>query len=488
MTGIVKHFGAVHALGGVDLFVENGGMHAIIGENGAGKTTLMRVLYGGVTPDAGSIEVDGHAVSFRGPADAIEAGIGMVSQHYGIVPGLSCLENLILGAEPSRVLDLHEIERRAQALADKMGFRFDWAADAASLSPSSCQKLELLKLLWKKARIMILDEPTAMLSPIDSMALFENLRKLADEGATIILVTHRLADVLAHCRQVTVLRAGIVVADRPVQGQTAEELSRLIIGGETPPPVVRSASIGSTILSLSNVTTPGERLKSAILQVHEGEILGVAGVDGSGQRELVRVILRLERLTSGVVTFLGQDLSQVSTRERIRRGMRLIAEDRQEEAVISEWSLEDNATLGLQRLPELTRGYMLDKLGRARLAEAVADRFSTRHGGLQEPIATLSGGNQQRFVAARSMAFAPKLIVAFQPARGLDVLGTEAVYRGLREACDHGAGCLVISFDLDELLVHCDRIVTLFAGRAVNPAPGKELDRDTIGLQMVGAA
>lgn len=510
MLGITQRFGSVTALDGVDLEVDQGDIHAIVGENGAGKTTLMRVLYGALDPTEGTLEVDGKAVRFANSREAIDAGIGMVSQHYGIIPELTCLQNLILGAEGGPVLKEALAAERAQALAEEMGFRFDWHRDAATLSPSAAQKLEILKLLWREARIMILDEPTAMLSPADSEVLFDSMRKLATAGATILLVTHRLPEVMSSCRMVTVLRAGKKVAEKAVSETNPAELAQLIVGGAVvqhePPP---SVTPGEPVLEVSDLVVSGHRgddaLKSVRVTAREGEIVGIAGVDGSGQRELFHAVvgvtrpkagsIRLRTASSDPIKPLSQnaeaelhDVTQWPTTLRIASGLRVIPEDRHEEAVVEEWSLEQNAALGLHRLAPLAKGAIVDSGARRRWAQTVAERFKTRHGGLDLAMASLSGGNQQRFVAARALEMGARLILAFQPARGLDLGGTADVYRGIRQRCDEGAAAVVVSFDLDELLEHCDRIVVMNGGRLLEPPPGKEKDRDTIGRLMVGAA
>lgn len=493
MAGITQRFGNVTALEDVDLTVEAGSIHAIVGENGAGKTTLMRILYGALLPSQGNLQIRESDVRFGNSKDAIAAGIGMVSQHYGIIPDLTCLQNLILGAEGGPVIDRAAATARAEELAQRMGFQFDWAQDAAELSPAGAQKLEILKLLWRNAQIMILDEPTAMLSPQDGEALFDSMRKLAAEGATVILVTHRLPEVMDHCQRVTVLRAGKKVAERPVSETNPRELAELIIGGslvEHEPPPARAP--GDVVLEMKDLVVKGSRgddaLKGAELIVREGEIVGIAGVDGSGQRELFQAIAGTTAVKNGTVVFRGAEVSHRPTADRIRQGLRVIPEDRHAEAVVEEWSLEENSALGLQRLNPLAQGPFVNAERRKVWAQAVADRFKTRHGGLNLPMASLSGGNQQRFVAARALEMDPKLVLAFQPARGLDLGGTADVYRAIRQKCDAGAAAIVVSFDLDELLEHADRIVVMHDGRIYVPPPHLEKDRTTIGWLMTGGA
>ncbi len=489
---ISKQFGAVQALDSVNLRVRAGSMHALVGENGAGKTTLMRILYGALSADSGTVLVDGKEQHFASVRDANSAGIGMVSQHYAIIPELSCLQNLILGAEGSGWLSITKATQRAQALAESMGFNFDWSARAHTLSPAAAQKLEILKLLWRNARIMILDEPTAMLSPADSTSLFESLNQLREKGATIILVTHRLPEVMDFCESVTVLRGGKWIASYPVSETNPAMLAELIVGEkmeEAPP--LEAPSLGEPRLQFQNLMVVGDKrqlsVNDASLELRAGEIVGIAGVDGSGQRELVHAILGARAIESGFFQLLSL-AAKSSTKERLAHGLRLIAEDRLHEAVIEGWSLVENGALGLHRQPPMASANWIDVPGRIAAAQTMAERFSTKHGGVNLPITSLSGGNQQRFVAGRALFGDPKLIVAFQPARGLDLKGTADVYAGIRSACQNGAGALVISFDLDELLEYCDRIVTMCNGKLSTPDSDFARDRDTIGRMMVGAS
>jgi ABC-type uncharacterized transport system ATPase subunit len=510
MVSIGKRFGAVQALEKVDLSVEPGAIHAVVGENGAGKTTLMRILYGVIQPDEGAVRLsisgdvaepaNPHDVHFRDSRDAIAAGIGMVSQHYGIIPALTCLQNLILGAEGGALLDLRAAEQRAKGLASRMGFEFSWHQDASTLSPAGAQKLEILKLLWREARIMILDEPTAMLSPADSDALFQSLGKLAAEGATVILVTHRLPEVMDHCSRVTVLRGGRLVATKNVSDTNPKELAALIIGSASD--AVRSIArqnveaeretrLGDPMLEIRNLVVRGSRgeeaLKQIALSVRSGELVGIAGVDGSGQRELFQSILGLVRAREGQILIDGEDSTREKPIDRIRQGLRTIPEDRHAEAVIEQWSLEQNAALGLQRLEPLSKSGFVQTAERLTWAARVADKFDTKHGGLRLPMGSLSGGNQQRFVAGRAIESKPKLLLAFQPARGLDLKGSAAVYEAIRERCREGSAAIVVSFDLDELIEHCDRVVAMNHGKLITPPEGLSRDRKAIGRLMVGA-
>jgi simple sugar transport system ATP-binding protein len=488
LEGINKRFGLTQALSNASLDVEPQTIHALVGENGAGKTTLVRVLYGALQPDKGTIRVDGNLVRFKNSAAAIQAGIGMVSQHYSIIPQLTCLENLILGAEPGWVLSMRQAKRRAEQLAKQMDFTFDWNRSAAHLSPSGSQKLEILKLLWRNARVMILDEPTAMLSPADSDQLFAGLKKLVARGSTVILVTHRIPEVIQHCDKVTVLRAGKNVASTPINDTDSPQLAQWIIGDSVleSSPVDHLAS-SEPKLVISQLEVKG-RLANLSLQVNAGELVGVAGVDGNGQRELIESLLGYTRARSGKIVFSGKDITRLSVKKRLALGVRLIAENRQEEGMIGNWSLTENVMLGLQRLYPLAHRGWIDQQSGKRLALDITRRMDIKNTAPRSPIDSLSGGNQQRLVVGRALSLDPQLILGFQPARGLDIAATHNLYRAFREECSRGACAIVVSFDLDELIEKCDRIVVMRAGTLYELPEGQGKNRAKIGSLMVGAS
>ena len=488
MQGISKRYGTVQALNNVTFEVEAGTIHALVGENGAGKTTLMRALYGAMIPDEGEIKLGGQSVLLHNSAEAIDNGIGMVSQHYGIIGELSNLENLVLGSEGMAVLHKAAMTTKATELAKSMGFEFDWNADSITLSPAGGQKLEILKLLWRESRIMILDEPTAMLSPQDADSLFDSLKQLAADGATIIVVTHRITEVFEHCKRVTVLRGGDKVADHEVDQVTPNKLAQEIVGGEVierPEPI--STAKSSVRLKIDNLSVKGEKGDTAVkrvkLEVKMGQLVGIAGVDGNGQRELFHTLIGVSKPMSGSFAFDGNQWDSEDSQTRIAEGLRVIPEDRHYEGVIEEWSLYENSALGLQRLSTFK------SLSKAMQTEApiMAEMFSTKHGGLSNEMGSLSGGNQQRFVAGRALRIDPQMILAFQPARGLDLNSTTKVYQEIRRACEGGACAIVVSFDLDELLDFCDRIVVMCNGVLSEPNPEEARDRSAIGRLMVGA-
>lgn len=490
LKNITRMFGSVVALDNVSLSVPSGCFHAVVGENGAGKTTLMRVLYGALTPDQGTIEVGSDVVKFPNSAAAIASGIGMVSQHYAIIPELTNLQNLMLGAEGGEWIHAKEAAARADQLAARMGFQFDWSGRSGSLSPAATQKLEILKLLWRNSRILILDEPTAMLSPTDGEALFDSLNLLVAEGATVVLVTHRIPEVMDHCQRVTVLRGGKWITEQAVADVTPTELAELIVG-TTIAATNTTRSLrepGEVILDVNELVVAGdlgqEAVKQATFRVRQGEVVGIAGVDGSGQKELFDCVLGVRSARSGALTWGGEAITNSSTRERINRGIRSIPEDRFAQGIAQAWSLEENSALGLQATEALqSKGTIRDQ-ARSAWAKQVAARFSTKFSSLSQPIRDLSGGNQQRFVVARATEANPRLLLAFQPTRGLDLAASANIYAAIRERADAGVATLLVSYDLDDLLAHCDRILVMNRGRLVE-APSK--DRQVIGRLMVDA-
>lgn len=492
LSQITKRFGSFTALDAVDLRVAPQTLHAVVGENGAGKTTLMRVLQGTYRPDGGTVTVAGQTLDLASAEDGYRHGIGMVSQHYSIIPELSCIENLVLGGEPGSVIDWNAAKTRANGLAEKLGLSFEWDSPARELSPAGAQKLEILKLLWRNSRVMILDEPTAMLGPADAEALYSNLREFVEEGATVIVVTHRLPEVMDHCDEITVLRGGKLVAHRRVSETTISEVAELIVGRSLAPlPEREPVSVEQTALDVKNLKVRGARgeeaVKSASFRLAAGEIVGIAGVDGNGQQELFHALMGRIPAELGTVELFGQEIGKRTLRDRIDAGLRLIPEDRHHEAVVEDWSLTENALLGYQRRAELVSRQGIRFAALREFARSTIDRFQAKATGIGARMGSLSGGNQQRVVAARALSFSPRLILAFQPTRGLDIAATQDVYQAIRECCQGGAAALVVSFDLDELLTFCDRVVVMNHGRLTVPAAHEERDRTRLGQLMVAS-
>ncbi len=494
MHGVTKRFGALTANDRIDIDVSSGTIHAIVGENGAGKTTLMRILYGVYRPDEGEIKLRGQTTDFHSPMQAIKAGVGMVTQHYSIIPELLIIDNLMLGAELTQgfLLDRKAAIERADELAKRIGFNFNWRALASTLSPTSSQKLEILKLLWRDSDILILDEPTAMLSPSDSNALFDNLHKLCDDSPrTILFVTHKLDEVMQHAQQVTVLRGGKKIADADVAGTSREQLTQWIVGQQINPIKKEPPrSFGEPMLTVSELTVRGDRgdiaVNSISLEIRSEEIVGIAGVDGNGQAELVEAIVGLRPVISGSIRFREVDLSRQSIRRRMELGLRYLPNDRLD-GLIEDWSVSLNSVLGFHRKPPIGGLLMQSKAVNERARELVSE-FDVKTPSLESSADLLSGGNQQRLMAARELYGEPNLLVACQPTCGLDISGAEQVHNVIRDKCAIGMAALVVSFDLDELIELCDRIVVMFRGKLFALPDGESKNRELIGLHMVGGA
>lgn len=504
MEDICKRFGAVQANNHITISVREGTIHAIVGENGAGKTTLMNILYGVFPPDSGTVYLYGQVVHFRSPAEALQAGVGMVSQHYALIPRLSVLENLMLSGEGASLsrLPRSQVLARPQEMAKVIGLETEWDTPAGVLSVSQQQKVEILKLLLREARVLIFDEPTAVLPPADAEAFFALLHRFTDEGRTVLLVTHKLQEVLEHADEVTVLRAGEVVATMPVRESPGAEpqvdartLARLIVGEEGVLPE-EELLLGKRLedkprLRVEGLVVPPVRsragLKGISFEVYPGEVFGIAGVDGSGQAELIDALMGLVTPAQGRIWLNGEDMTHAPPAVRLRKGVRYIAEDRHLRGAILEWSVAENAALGLHRQGGFGSALSLSFARMKEFAQKIIARFAVRAPAADAPFSALSGGNQQKVVVGRALMEPPSLLIAGQPTRGLDAASTRAVHHAIRESCEQGAAALVVSFDLDELLTLCDRVGVLFDGRMVDIVEGERKRREEIGALMVGA-
>ncbi|MEZ5163572.1 MAG: ATP-binding cassette domain-containing protein [Fimbriimonadaceae bacterium] len=491
MSGITMDFGAVRALENVSLSVKQGHIHALVGENGAGKTTLMRILYGAIQPTEGSVQISGEEKHFRSQDEAIHAGVGMVSQHYSIIPELTQLDNLMVGAEPGWLIPRAAAKTRADELAQRMGFDFEWDALSEGIGPAQAQKLEILKLLWRDSQIMILDEPTAMLTPADSDLLYGKLRELANAGATVIVVTHRLPEVMEYCDEVTVLRSGQLIGSRVVSETNSAELAEMIVGHAIEFQKPDKFDAGGVVLSVSELSVKGDRgdeaVKRASFELRAGEFVGLAGVDGNGQRELFLNLMGLQPTLAGGISLDDVDITRHSTAERLLCGMRLIPEDRHEEAVIEDWSIEENGILGLQRSDSVKSGMAINGSAKSAIAERITTLFPTKFDHVHQRFGALSGGNQQKVVNARAFEGNPRVILAFQPTRGIDIKVSELVFQKLRAFARSGGAVLMVNFDVDDLIEHCDRILVINHGEVFEPRPEESHDRAVIGRLMVGA-
>ena len=495
LRNIHKRFGAVTALDDVSLDIGTGEVLALVGENGAGKSTLMNVLYGLYQADSGEVRVDGKPVRLRSPRDAIAKGIGMVHQHFMLVPTLTVAENVVLGREPSRWgrMDLDRACQEVAATCERFGFKLDPRARVNTLSVGSQQKVEIVKALHRGAQVLILDEPTAVLTPQEADDLFRVARGLAAGGRTVVFISHKLREVLSVAERVAVMRRGKLVAEVRAANTSPQELATLMVGEARMPHAEAQAYHppgGEKLLEVQELRARGEdgrpALQGVSLEVHAGEIVGIAGVDGNGQRELAEVLTGLRALEGGGGRLLGEPLTGLTPAEARRRGVGHVPEDRLWRAVVKAMTVEENVALGRQGQAPFARGLQVDFAGRRERTQALLKAYDVRPPDPEVPLQALSGGNQQKVVVARELDAAPKLLVVVQPTRGLDIGAVAQVQAKLREARDKGAGVLLVSLDLEEVLALADRIYVFFEGRITGTFTRPEFDEREIGRRMLG--
>lgn len=492
MSGIHKYFNAAAAVEDVSLELRPGQIHALLGENGAGKTTLMNILYGLHHADSGRITVSRKAVNIQSPRDAIDLGIGMIHQHVMLTPDFTVAENLILGEQRADRwwLDRRALSEEVRTFAQQHGFDVDPDVPVRQLPVGAQQRLEILKALWRGARTLILDEPTAVLSPQETENLFVILRKFREDGNSVIFISHKLGEVMALCDRVTVLRHGKEVGVMDTVDTSPDDLTRMMVGHEIDRvrrqdnPPSKEAVVAVQNLSV-NDKQGLDALVDVSFEIHAGEILGVAGVDGNGQRELAEALTGLCRVHEGSVTLRGKDITDQSIRERYAQRVSYIPQDRQATGLILGFSVEENLILNEEYLNAYSRCGVLDTTGIRSHARELMERFDIRSQGSGEAASTLSGGNQQKVVFARELARDPDFLVAFNPARGIDIHATNAIHRRLLERREAGASILLISTELDEVLALSDRIAVMFNGRLVHIFPSGT-PRQVIGKLMVG--
>lgn len=492
MRQITKGFPGILANDGVDFAVRPGEVHALLGENGAGKSTLMSILTGLYRPDQGEIRLEGRPVRFRSPRDAISAGIGMVHQHFKLVAPFTVAENVILGLdEPRFALRMEQVERRVAELSAGYGLQVDPTARIWQLSVGEQQRVEIVKMLYRGAKLLILDEPTAVLTPQEAQELFRTLRQMAERGHGVVLITHKLHEVMAVADRVTVLRGGRSVATVTPAETDARGLAELMVGRTLAGRGEKAAvQPGAPVLTVTDLHVPGDRGVDAVrglsLELRAGEILGMAGVAGNGQRELAEALAGLRRVSRGRVQVAGRDLTNRSPRAGMEAGLCLIPEDRHGMGLVGNLDLADNAILKAYRQPPVARGWLLDRQAALDRARELVREFDVKGAGVQMPVRQLSGGNAQKLLLGRELSAGPRAVIAMYPVRGLDVGATEAIHRILLEQRARGTGILLVSEDLDELLALSDRIAVIFEGRIMGLLPADQADRQTLGLLMAG--
>ena len=492
LRNITKTFGNVVANNDVSIKIEKGTIHAIVGENGAGKSTIMRIAYGFYTADSGEILVDGKTVNIRNPHDAIALGIGMVHQHFMLVDTMSVGENIILGAEGGNQasIDWKKANQDILDLSNELRLGVNPKALIEDLSVGAQQRVELLKALYRNAELLILDEPTAVLTPQEVEDFFNILRRMREQGKTIVIITHKLEEVLAISDDVTIMRDGRVVGSVKTAETSREDLARMIVGRDVLLRVEKSAARPrETVLKIENLDVKGKHgdaLSNVSLNVRSGEIVGIAGIEGNGQTEIIEAIAGLIPIHGGNIEFLGKDISRLSVRRRTELGIAHIPEDRHKRGLLLDSNLEENAILGVHyRTPVVSSGFLNSSIIERRTKEII-ENFDVRPPNPELSAKSLSGGNQQKLIIGREFELNPKLLLVSQPTRGVDIGAIEFIHRKLIALRDAGSAILLVSAELEEVTALADRLLVIYHGKFVGEVDPKTTSNEEIGLLMTG--
>ncbi|MFW5771977.1 MAG: ABC transporter ATP-binding protein [Phototrophicaceae bacterium] len=493
VRGLTKRFPGILANDHIDLQLRRGQVLGLLGENGAGKSTLMNMIYGLYSPDEGEILVDGQAVQIKDPNDAIRLGIGMVHQHFQLVPVLTVTENIMLGTESVRgpFLDRRKARRRIEELSRQYGLQVNPDALVEDLPVGVQQRVEILKALYRQEKILILDEPTAVLTPQETEGLFGIMRTLLDRGVSIIFISHKLKEVLEIADEIVVLRLGKVAGHADPRESTRASLASMMVGREVLLEVDKTAAKpGEPVLTIDHLTVLDERKLAVVrdlsLTVQAGEILGVAGVQGNGQTELVEVITGLRLATSGTIFLNGQDITNIGPRRVTEAGVSHVPEDRQDDGMVATFSVKDNMRLQSYYRPPYARGIVANERAIRDNAQELIEQYDVRPPNIYNTINALSGGNQQKAIVAREFSRPSRLLIAAQPTRGLDVGSIEFIHKQIVRMRDEGTAVLLVSTELDEILSLSDRIAVMFRGEIIDIVPAEQANREQIGLLMAG--
>ena len=493
MRGIVKRFPGVLANDQVNFDVKAGEIHALLGENGAGKSTLMKILYGLYQPDAGEILLNGQPIQIHSPADSISHGIGMIHQHFMLVNPLTVAENVALGLKSTREpqLDLDRVSTRIRELAETYGLKVDPEATVSSLAVGQQQRVEIIKALYRGAALLVLDEPTAVLTPQEVDDLFAIFRQMAEDGHALIFISHKLNEILDLTDRVTVLRDGRVIGTRQTADVTKEDLAGMMVGREVLMERVRPPAVqGEIRLELKGVQAVNENdlpvLRDINLEVHSGEIVGIAGVSGNGQRQLAEAIAGLWPVAAGTISLEGNVVTDLPPSEMIDAGLSYIPEERMHDGAIKEFTVAENLILQDHARKPYTKGIFLNFKQIARHAQEMINAFNVKTPSQETPLKNLSGGNIQKLILARELARRPRVLIAAQPTRGVDIGATEYIHNQLLQQRAEGLATLLISEDLDEIQALSDRIVVMFGGEIMGIVDNDQVSVEELGLMMAG--
>jgi simple sugar transport system ATP-binding protein len=491
LSGIIVRFGRVTAVDDVSLEVKPGEIHAVVGENGAGKSTLMNVLFGLVQPDSGAIKLDGVERRWNSPQDAIGAGLGMVHQHFMLQESMTVLENILLCSEPVGALGFVRFASARERLAkdaEEHGIAIDLDRRVDTLSVGERQVVEILKVLYRDAQVLILDEPTSVLTPQEKDRLFAILRSFRAAGKAIVLITHKLDEVMEVADRVSVMRGGRLISTSPLAETGKDRIAREIIGGELPAPRTRSERApGNPVLELTELSLSGRGgiVGPLDFSVRAGEIVGIAGVSGNGQSELVRALVGIDRTASGEIHLMGADIAHEDVPARRAAGMSYVPEDRQRVGLALGATVSENANAGRDDRAAFASGLFLKRGAMAAFARSLIERYRIRVGGTSALAATMSGGNKQKLVVARELARATPLLIAENPTWGVDIGAIDFIHGEIARMRDEGHAVLLVSTELDEILALSDRILVMYSGRISGELPGRDADRDTLGRLMI---
>ncbi|MCH7663212.1 MAG: ABC transporter ATP-binding protein [Chloroflexi bacterium] len=493
VKNITKRFPGVLANDNINLDLKKGEIHALLGENGAGKSTLMNIIFGLYDPDEGEIFIDGKKVRIENPHDAIALGIGMVHQHFMLVPVFSVMENIILGSEVTRGPSLNYSKARKDILkiSQEYGLEIDPDAIIEDLSVGVQQRVEIIKTLYRQANILVLDEPTSVLTPQEADDLFKIMRSLTDQGKSIIFITHKLREVLHVADRISVIRDGKIVGSTTPAKADKNILASMMVGRDVDLQVQKEkAKPGNVVLDVKNITVKDERHQDAVdgvsFKVRAGEILGVAGVQGNGQTELVEALSGLRHIANGTVILRGEEVTNDSPRKMIELGAGHIPEDRQKDGLVLAYSVSDNLILNRYYVEPFAKGVVLQEAAALESAEGLIEKYDIRTPSARTSVSSLSGGNQQKLIVAREFSRQTKLLIAAQPTRGLDVGSIEYIHSRLIEKRDEGNAVLLVSTELDEIMELSDRIAVMFDGKIVDILDADDTNKETIGLLMAG--